>query len=207
MGWISCCVRNGREPFRARASADIEEAPRLSVENRREAYVPESWCPPVGSPRRYIFGKGAKGGVRGTARGKPRFPSPCRRRPTRYIPVSGLGASARKVRGASGVAVNRAQARGAAGFRASTPDVQKGVPNWRGVQPRQPGERPSEQELRLTTNHHQQLDYRVDGRRNKDLHPAIAGLRRDTGKPDGCRLPADSDPIGSESGRARLLFL
>ena len=75
MGWISCCVRNGREPVRARASADIEEAPRLSAENRREAYVPESWCPPVGSPRRYIIWKGAKGGVRGTARGKTRFPA------------------------------------------------------------------------------------------------------------------------------------
>jgi hypothetical protein len=78
-GWISCCVRDGREPFRARASADIEEAPRLSAENRREAYVPESWCPSVGSPRRYILRKGAKGGVRGTARGKPRFPAWVRR--------------------------------------------------------------------------------------------------------------------------------
>ena len=78
-GWISCCVRDGREPFRARASADIEEAPRLSAENRREAYVPESWCPPVGSPRRYILRKGAKGGVRGTARGKLRFPAWLRR--------------------------------------------------------------------------------------------------------------------------------
>ena len=79
MGWISCCVRNGREPVRARASADIKEAPRLSAENRREAYVPESWCPPEGSPRRYILRKGAKGGVRGTARGKLRFPAWLRR--------------------------------------------------------------------------------------------------------------------------------
>ena len=79
MGWISRCVRNGREPVRARASADTKEAPRLSAENRREAYVPESWCPPVGSPRRYILRKGAKGGVRGTARGKTRFPAWVRR--------------------------------------------------------------------------------------------------------------------------------
>lgn len=53
------------------------------------AYVAESWCPPEGSPGRYRFGKGAKGGVRGTARGKPRFPSPCFRNPARLHPRFG----------------------------------------------------------------------------------------------------------------------
>ncbi len=51
-----------------------------------------------------------------------------------YIPTVGLGASARKVRGASGLAVNRSQARGAAGFRASATDVQAGASLRRAAQ-------------------------------------------------------------------------
>ena len=74
MGWISCCVRNGREPVRARASADIEEAPRLSAENRREAYVPESWFPPAGSPRRYIILEGGEGRGSGNRKGENTIP-------------------------------------------------------------------------------------------------------------------------------------
>ena len=115
MGWISCCVRNGREPFRARASADIEEAPRLSAENRREAYVPESWCPPVGSPRRYILRKGAKGGVRGTARGKTRFPAWVRRSSALAPPEQCQPAGWRAEAGTSPARACRRPARGGLG--------------------------------------------------------------------------------------------
>lgn len=118
MGWISCCVRDGREPFRARASADIEEAPRLSAENRREAYVPESWCPPEGSPRRYILRKGAKGGVRGTARGKLRFPAWVRRSSALAPPEQCQPAGWRAEAGTSPARAPRRAARG--GLGAST---------------------------------------------------------------------------------------